>query len=154
MVGGYERVAVPGGALRDKTRRRRGSWMRGESRRALACCLQVYEIVEILLRLAVPAFLATHPQQENRLAPHLATIAVSQLAKPDKKEGLEEPKGPELKRRPRLPARAGPYGSPSRRPQGCQGSAAHAPSHQLHRHQLALAVLVEQRRPAPRADVG
>ena len=30
--------------------------------------------------------------------PHLATIAVSQLAKPDKKEGLEEPKGPELKR--------------------------------------------------------
>ena len=35
MVCGYERVAVPGGALRDKTRRRRGSWMRGESRRAL-----------------------------------------------------------------------------------------------------------------------
>jgi|EP01043_Picozoa_sp_COSAG02_P003843 hypothetical protein len=33
---------------------------------------------------------------------------------------MEGPKGPgpDLKRRPALPALAGPYGSPSRRPQG------------------------------------
>ena len=38
-----------------------------------------------------------------------------------RREGMEEPKGPgpDLKRRPPLPALAGPYGSPSRRPQGC-----------------------------------
>ena len=36
-------------------------------------------------------------------------------------EGMEEPKGPgpDLKRKPPLPALAGPYGSPSSRPQGC-----------------------------------
>ena len=46
---------------------------------------------------------------------------------------MEEPKGPrpDLKRRPPLPALAGPYRSPSRRPQVCQGSAARAPRHQL-----------------------
>ena len=46
---------------------------------------------------------------------------------------MEGPKGPgpDLKRGPPLPALHGPYGSPSRRPQGCQGSAARAPRHQV-----------------------
>ncbi len=46
---------------------------------------------------------------------------------------MEGPKGPgpDLKRGPPLPVLPGPYGSPSRRPQGCQGSAARAPRHQL-----------------------
>jgi len=64
---------------------------------------------------------------------------------------MEGPKGPgpDVKRRSPPPALTGMHRLPSRRPQGCQGSAACAPSHQLrnHRHQLAL-LLVEQRRPA------
>eukprot|EP01043_Picozoa_sp_COSAG02_P067834 COSAG02_NODE_11047_length_1805_cov_4.269050_1_plen_221_part_00 len=35
MAGLYERPAAPGGGLRDRRGRRRGSWARGESRRAL-----------------------------------------------------------------------------------------------------------------------
>eukprot|EP01043_Picozoa_sp_COSAG02_P005909 COSAG02_NODE_164_length_32230_cov_37.505587_1_plen_202_part_00 len=37
MAGMYERPAAPGGGLRDRRGRRRGSWARGESRRALVC---------------------------------------------------------------------------------------------------------------------
>ena len=48
MVGGCERVAVPGGALRDKRRRRRGSWMRGESRRALGVAAECTMLMCIL----------------------------------------------------------------------------------------------------------
>ena len=48
-------------------------------------------------------------------------------------KGMEEPKGPgpDLKRTPALRALDSPYGSPSRRPPGCQGSPARAPRHQL-----------------------
>ena len=100
-----------------------------------------------IVRLPVPPRPVPAQLQENRLARRIAVIAVSQLGlNRTRRVGMEGPKGPgpDLKRMPPLPALAGPYRPPSRRPQGCQGSAARAPCHQVAAHRRQLPPLSEQ----------
>ena len=146
MVGGCERPAAPGGGLRDRRRRRRGSWMRGESRRALgvaanARCRCAY----------CPSPRATPPRPcsaagKPSRAAHRRHRRLAAGQDRTRRVGMEGPKGPgpDLKRIPPLPALHGPYASPSRRPQGCQGSAARAPRHQVAAHRRQLPPLSEE----------
>jgi hypothetical protein len=144
---GNERPAAPGGGLRDRRRRRRGSWMRGESRRALGVateCTMLMCILSVSCHPA-PSLLSCRKTVLRGAAPSSPSRSWAEQDKASGDGGAERPRPRSEAQAPApCPCRYGPYGSPSRRPQGCQGSAARAPRHQVAAHRRQLPPLAEE----------
>ena len=80
MAGLVKRPEAPGGGVRDRRGLKEGSWMRGESRRALVVADEWMMLMCIFFVSSFHPAPSLLSRSKTRLAPRHAVIAVSQLA--------------------------------------------------------------------------